>query len=115
MRRWCSNSFCTLEELLDHITPRGIEEYRKSLPEYIICSSCGGRVWGHSGLRIAVDIQRLSSSNDMTGTIQTVTPRAMGFAQRVCGNQCPGNKAEWYIAYQRERMQAKVTTVLKLG
>jgi len=104
MRQWCSDSFNILEELLDHITPRDIEEYGKSLPESGIYSSSGGRVWNHWGIRTTVEIQRLSNSNDMASTKKKIaTSCAVRFAQSVCDSlQCPGKKAEWYIDYQRD-------------
>jgi hypothetical protein len=110
LRRWCNNSFNTPEELLDHITPRSVEEYRKSLPEFRSCSSCGKEVrTSFQDLETAVEIQRLSSSNGMTIADQKTSLCSRGFAQSVCYHQeCPGKKAEWYIGYQRERIQAEV-------
>jgi hypothetical protein len=102
MRRWCLSTFDTPEELIDHFTPREIDE---PSPGYEKCSSCGGTAQGWS--EIAIEIQKLSSGSQMACASTAASACAVALARSVCQSS-PGRKAEWFIDYQREREQAKI-------
>jgi hypothetical protein len=103
MRRWCGGSFSTLPELLDHLTPCGLEEHTKARGFTIPCLSCGESNFTFEVLRRAADIEGRLNSSKMS------TPCAVAIALRVCSRQaCTGKKAEWYTEYWRGSMQTKV-------